>query len=88
MLEEHMSTPCPICKGILHLSVKTDHIFTVKEVGLNDVIPEEKVDEKKRAILFCDKCKFRGWLDDYHEAASGIIRLFRPGERDVPKEDN
>lgn len=58
------------------MTIETHHTFTVESIGITDVIPGEKVDEEKRFYIKCMNCSFRGWTDDYHEAASGVIRLF------------
>jgi len=53
----------------------------VKEIGLQDVIPELKIDENKKQRLFCVNCSFKGWVDEYNQEANGIIQLFKPGEK-------
>lgn len=78
-----MSVKCPKCKKPLYLLVQTKHFFGVKDVSLSDVIPDEKVDEEKSYVLNCLDCGWNGWVDDYHEAANGIIRLFRKEKNDV-----
>jgi hypothetical protein len=60
--------------------VHTKHYFSVKEVGLIDVVPGDKMDEEKFYVLRCMNCHWGGWVDEYHEAVNNIIRLFKKGE--------
>ncbi len=75
-----MSIKCPKCKQPLYMTIETHHTFEVESVGVVDVVPGGKVDEEKRFYLKCMNCDFSGWVDEYHEAANGIVRLFKPGE--------
>jgi hypothetical protein len=38
------------------------------------------MEEEKSSYMKCMNCNFRGWTDNYHEEANGVISLFKPGE--------
>ena len=68
---------CPKCnKGFLFLVIEHKHIFSVKDIGTEDIIPDEKVDAEGKKYLECMKCNWTGWTDQYFEVKEGIIPLF------------
>ena len=71
-----MTISCPKCDRHLYLLVHTKHFFSIKSIGLNDVTPGEPMDIDKFYSLNCLDCHWSGWTDDYHEAISGVTRLF------------
>jgi len=78
-----MPVKCPRCKEPLRLIVETQHVFYAESVGLTDVVPGDRIDERMTFLLECENCEFSGWTNEYHEEANGIIRLFKPGEKNV-----
>jgi hypothetical protein len=76
---------CPNCnKDPLYLSVSQTIVFTLKDVGFQDVIPDERIDENGEKALECLGCGWRGWTSDYHQAKNGLIKLFCKTEEGVP----
>lgn len=75
---------CPNCnKDPLYLNINQTLVFTIREMTLTDVAIDEKIDEEGRKILECLGCGWRGWVDDYHEAKNGIIKLLCQAEEGV-----
>jgi len=71
-----MSVLCPVCKETLYLKVEVTQTFSIKEIGMTDVIIEDMVDQDKMFHLFCLKCNFQGWVDEYYDEIAGIHKLF------------
>lgn len=70
-------TKCPKCKkGFLFLKIEHTYVFSLKDVGTEDVIPKEKIDTEGRKYLECMSCGWRGWTQEYWEIKEGIIPLF------------
>lgn len=68
---------CAKCnKGFLLLKIKHTHIFSLKDIGIEDVIPEQKVDAEGTKYLECMFCGWRGWIDEYWQMKEGVIPLF------------
>jgi hypothetical protein len=78
---------CPRCnKPDLFLKIDYTYTFSIKEVGTEDVIPEEKLDEDSVKYMYCMTCGWTGWGDDYWETKEGLVHLF-PGTRSDPNEN-
>jgi len=70
-------TKCPKChESFLFLTIVHTYVFAIKEIGVTDVIPGEKMDAEGTKALVCMKCGWQGWTDDYLEVKEGVIPLF------------
>lgn len=80
-----MSVLCPSCKKEpLFYVIEQKIAFSIKDIGFHDAVPEEQVDLQDRRFLECLGCNWRGWIDDYHQAKHGVIKLFQ----EIPEYDN
>ena len=52
------------------------HVFSLKEVATEDVVPYEKIDAAAMKYLECMLCDWKGWTDEYWNAKEGIVPLF------------
>lgn len=81
MQENHVI--CPRCnKAPLLLVIKDKHVFSIKDIGLRDIIPLEKIDVERIEILECGICNWRGGVEEYNECKNGLVPLFTTKEDD------
>lgn len=79
---------CPKCSSakfyvVIHRVVN----YLVDQIGVEDVVPGTLVDGKHHKFLTCQDCQWSGEPIDYHEIASGVVRLY-PRSKAVKEPDN
>ena len=72
-----MAIKCPRCHSKeFYLVIEPVYSFKIKDIGLEDVIPEKFEDECTSKTLLCDECGFSGWINEYWLVKHGVVLTF------------